>query len=203
MTLADNVHQLVNEHLKMGPDGKPRMVPSLLSELREAVMPGHAGSAGGSDGGPPIPINPNAVDLLAKMKKGAKDDYWEMLACNWPGELDGLLIVIAQTAPTHEWQVYFEHVTMDWIDEITKMLWPVKPRRKLFGKTCPACSQSLHGEERAVCLSLGCWDDNGELAKIGDWHISCEACDAAWSGDEVSWLLRAFDTPEPKVALPS
>lgn len=203
MTLADNVHQLVNEHLKMGPDGKAHMVPSLLSELREAVTPGHAGSAGGSEGGPPIPINPNAVDLLAKMRKGAKDDYWEMLAVNWPGTLDGLLIVIAQTVPTPEWRVYFEHVTLDWIDEITKMLWPVKPRRKLFGKTCPSCNQALHGDDRAVCLSLGCWDDNGELTKIGDWDIQCAACEATWAGEEVTWLLRAIDMPEPKLALPS
>ena len=203
MSLSDNVHQLVNEHLKMGPDGKPHMVPSLLSELRAAVTPGHAGSAGGSDGGPPIPINPNAVDLIAKMTKGAKEDYWEMLAINWPGTLDGLLIVIAQTVPTPQWEAYFEHVTLDWIDEITAMLWPVKPRRKLFGKTCPACSQALHGDDRQVCLSLGCWDEAGELAKIGDWNISCASCEASWSGDEVSWLLKAIDMPEPEMALPS
>lgn len=202
MSLSDNVHQLVSQHMKMGPDGKAHMVPSLLSELREAVTPGHAGSAGGSEGGPPIPINPNAVDLLAKIERGAKEDYWEMIAAAWPGTLDGLLAAIA-TQAAGEWEAYFDHVTQGWLDEITTMLWPVKPRRKLFGKTCPSCSQALHGDDRAVCLSLGCWDEAGELAKIGDWDISCASCEASWAGDEVAWLLRALDTPEPKMALPS
>jgi len=203
MSLRDNVHQLVNEHMKMGPDGKAHMVPALLDELREAVTPGHAGQAGGSDGGPPIPINPNAVDLLAKIENGAKGDYWEMLGVAWPGTLVDLLLQLPSGAPNAEWEAYLEHVLLDWIDEIVALLWPVKPRRKLFGKTCPACGLSLHGDERAVCLTLGCWDSTGELARIGEWDIRCEGCEAAWSGDQVAWLLRALDTPKPEMALVS
>lgn len=200
MSLSDNIHQLVNEHLKLGPTGKPHMIPSLLTELREAVTPGNSGAAGGASG-PPIPINAEAVDLLAKIEADLKADYWEMLAVAWPGKLDGLLSAIGHQA-TGEWEAYFEHVTLDWVDKITTFLWPIKPRRKLFGKTCPACGLALHGEERAVCLTLGCWDSTGELAKIGAWNISCEGCGAHWAGDEVTWLLRALDTPEPELALP-
>ncbi len=202
MTLRDNVHRLVNEHLKLGPTGKPHMVSALLAELRDAVTPGNSGAGDGA-GGLPIPINPDAVEMLARVERELKSEYWEMLAIVWPASLEELLLQLPSGAPDAAWEAYLDHVTLDWVDKITTFLWPVKPRRKLFGKTCPSCSQAVHGEDRAVCLTLGCWDTEGELAKIGDWNIRCEACEAAWSGNEVAWLLRAFDTPEPKVALPS
>lgn len=206
MTLADNVHQLSREHLKTGPDGKPHKVPALLDELRDAVTPGHAGSAGGSDGGPPIPINPNALDLIAEIESEARRDYFEITGAYWPAAPDGLMSYWPATTYrllghlgtadlTPEWITYLDHVTLDWIDRITAMLWPVKPRRKLVGKVCPSCGWATYGEERKTCLSLGCWDDMGGMRAIGTWDIACASCEAEWVGDQVTFLLRALDTP--------
>jgi hypothetical protein len=195
MGLRDNVFQLCSSHLKTGPDNKPHKVPALLDELRAAVTPGHAGSAGGSVGGPPIPINPNALDLLAEIESEARRDYYEITDTGWQSTLEELLQALALLDLSAEWNNYMTHTTSDWIDKITAMLWPVKPRRKLTGKVCPSCEQATYGEERKVCLSLGCWDSEGGMKKIGDWDIECASCEAGWSGDQVSWLLRALDTP--------
>ena len=194
MSLADQVHQLAREHLKTGPDGKAHKVPALLDELRNAVTPGNSMSGGGASG-PPIPINAEALDLLREIEAAAKADYYEMTGVQWIKSIGELLPWVASLDLTPEWRAYLEHVTSDWIDQISAMLWPVKPRRKLTGKTCPSCGLAMHGEERKVALSLGCWDEDGNLAKIGDWDIACAGCGAEWSGDQVSWLLRALDTP--------
>jgi hypothetical protein len=198
MSLRDNVFQLVSEHLKTGPDNKPHKVPALLDELRAAVTPGHAGSAGGSSG-PPIPINPNALDLLAEIETDARVDYLEMAGEPWPGALDGLLMHIGGMDLEPEWLAYLERVSLEWIDKITAMLWPVKPRRKLVGKVCPSCGWATYGEERKTCLSLGCWDDEGNMRAIGTWDIECASCEAGWAGDQVTFLLRALDTKDKEI----
>ena len=198
MSLRDNVFQLTSEHLKMDRDGKPYKVPALLDELRAAVTPGNSMSGGGASGAP-SPINVSALDLLAEIEGGARSDYLEMAGVAWTGTLERLLPWIANLDLTPEWDNYLTHVTSDWLDKINAMLWPVKPRRKLTGMKCPSCSESTYGEERKVCLSLGCWDDDGNLAKIGTWNIECGGCEAGWSGDRVTWLLRAFDTQEPEL----
>ena len=196
MSLNDSVHQLCREHLRTGPDGKAHKVPALLDELRAAVTPGHAGSAGGSDGGPPIPINPNALDLLAEIESDARTDYTEMTGYSWPGSLEGLLQVMAAMDEMEpEWSAYLERVMLEHIDAITAMLWPVKPRRKLVGKVCPSCGHATYSEERKTCLSLGCWDDAGAMKKIGEWDIECASCEAGWTGEQMIFLLRALDTP--------
>lgn len=199
MSLSDHIHQLTRAHLRTGPNGKAYQVPALLDELREAVTPGHAGSAGGGDSGPPIPINPNALDLIGAIEREAREDCLEALGLAWNGPLEALLQNYPSENLSAEWSAYLEHVTLDWIDKINALLWPIKPRRKLHGKTCPACGLASYGNDRAVCLSLGCWDDRGEMAKIGDWEIACASCNAAWSGDQVSWLMRALDTPLPEL----
>ena len=195
MSLSDSIHQLTSEHLKTAPDGKAHKVPALLDELRAAVTPGHAGSAGGSDGGPPIPINPNALDLLAKIEGEARVDYYEITDESWNGALEELLQRFAAMDLDLKWGAYLERVMLEHIDAITAMLWPVKPRRKLVGKVCPSCGYATYGEERKTCLSLGCWDDAGGMKKIGEWDIECASCEAGWTGEQMTFLLRALDTP--------
>jgi hypothetical protein len=195
VTLKDSIHQLCSEHLRTGPDNRPHKVPALLDELRSAVKPGNSMSGGGASGAP-SPINVSALDLLAEIEAGARSDYLEMCGVAWTGTLERLLPWIAGLDITAEWDSYLSHALSDYIDKINALLWPVKPRRKLTGKRCPACGYSMYGEERKTCLSLGCWDDEGGMKKIGDWDIECASCEAAWSGDQVSWLLRALDTPE-------
>lgn len=195
MTLRDSVHQLTSEHLRTGPDGKAHKVPALLDELRAAVTPGRAGSAGGSDGGPPIPINPNALDLLAEIEGEARRDYYEITGEPWNSTLEELLQRFGAMDLAPEWGAYLERVMLEHIDAITAMLWPVKPRRKLVGKVCPSCGWSTYGEERKTCLSLGCWDGEGGVLPPGQWDIECGSCEAAWAGDQITWLLTALDTP--------
>lgn len=198
MGLQDNVHQLSREHLRTAPDGKAHKVPALLDELRKAVTPGRNSSAGGASG-PPIPIDPDALDLLREIETAARSDYYEMTGVHWTKTVDTLLPWIAGLDLTAEWDNYLRHVTQDWIDRITAMLWPVKPRRKLVGKVCPSCGWATYGEERKTCLSLGCWDDVGAMRAIGTWDIACASCEAEWVGDQVSWLLRALDTPSEEL----
>jgi len=90
MSLNDHIHQLSRDHLKTAPDGSLRHAPALLAELRNAVTPGNSGSAGGQSG-PPIPINPEAVDMLTRYTSDAKADYTEMTGESWPGTLEALL----------------------------------------------------------------------------------------------------------------
>jgi hypothetical protein len=195
MSLADHVHQLCREHLKTGPDGKAYKVPALLDELRNAVTPGRNSSGGGASG-PPIPIDPDALDLLNEIEATAKADYREMTGTQWTKDLDRLLPWVTGLDLTPEWSNYLERVSLEWIDRITALLWPVKPRRKLVGKVCPSCGWATYGEERKTCLSLGCWDADGNMRAIGTWDIECASCEASWAGEQVTWLLRALDTPE-------
>lgn len=199
MSLRDSVHQLCSEHMKTGPDGKAHKVPALLAELRAAVTPGRNSSGGGAEG-PPIPIDPDAMDLLAEIETEAKKDYLDMTGVRWVKSLEALLPWMASLDLTPEWSAYLERVTLEWVDKITAYLWPVKPRRKLVGKVCPSCGWATYGDERKTCLSLGCWDDEGGMRPIGTWDVECGSCEAHWSGDQVSWLLRALDTPSEDVA---
>jgi len=198
LSLNDSVHQLTRPHLTQARDGSLREMPPLLAELRLAVTPGQNGYGGGASG-PPIPIDPAALDLIRAIESEARRDYAEAIGNAWHGTLEALLQAYPAAPISAEWEAYLARVTLGWVDQITAYLWPVKPRRKLTGKTCPACGLALHGDERAVCLSLGCWDDDGNLAKIGAWDIECGSCGAEWSGDQVSWLLRALDTPKDDV----
>ena len=153
MSLADQIHQLAREHLRTGPDGKAHKVPALLHELRNAVTPGRNSSGGGASG-PSIPIDPDAMDLLAKIESEAKQDYQDMTGVRWAKDVDTLLPWIAGLDLSPEWYAYYERVTLEWLDAINALLWPVKPRRKLTGKACPSCGQSMYGEDRKVALSL-------------------------------------------------
>jgi len=198
MGLTDNIHQLSREHMRTGPDGKAHMVPALLEELRNAVTPGNSMSGGGASGAP-SPINVSALDLLGEIETAAKTDYYEMTGIRWTKSLERLLPWIAGLDLTAEWDNYLSHVTQDWVDKINALLWPVKPRRKLVGKVCPSCGWATYGEERKTCLSLGCWDSEGAMKKIGDWDIECASCEAGWTGEQMIFLLRALDTHEAEV----
>lgn len=198
MTLRDSVHQLTSDHLKTGPDGKAHKVPALLEELRNAVTPGNSMSGGGASG-PPIPINADALDLLREIETSAKTDYYEMTGVAWTKDVIALLPWMVSLDLKPEWSAYLERVTLEWIDRINALLWPVKPRRKLVGKVCPSCGWATYGEERKTCLSLGCWDTEGAMKKVGDWDIECASCEAGWTGEQMIFLLRALDTHEEEV----
>lgn len=195
MSLKDNAHQLVREHLKMDRDGKAHKVPALLEELRRAVTPGRNSSGGGASG-PPIPIDPDALDLLGEIEGEARRNHYEITDAGWQSTLEELLQAFAGMDLSPEWDAYLTHVTLGWIDRINAMLWPSKPRRKLVGKVCPSCGWATYGEDRKTCLSLGCWDSEGGVLPPGEWDIECASCEAGWVGDQITWLIRALDTPD-------
>lgn len=198
MSLTDNIHQLCRPHLATAPDGSLRHAPALLGELRAAVTPGRNSSGGGGAEGAPIPIDPTVLDMLGDMEKEARKDYAEAVGHVWNGELEALLQSYPDSRISLEWETYLARVTLGWIDAITAYLWPVKPRRKLVGKVCPSCGQSVYGEERKTALSLGCWDSEGGIKKPGEWDVECAGCEAYWPGDKIGWLIVALDTNETK-----
>lgn len=200
MSLSGNVHQLTRPHLKTGPGGKQYMIPALLDELRGAVTPGDNGSSGGKTG-PPIPISIGAIELQIRIENEVRVDYNEMMGASWRGDLTGLLQHIATIDLAEEWRAYLERVTLEYVDRITAFIWPTKPRRKLTGIECPACMQTKYGEHNKVCLSVGCWDENGAMLLIGDWTIQCDGCDASWAGPQVSGMLARFNTPQTRKEL--
>ena len=195
MTLTDNVHVLTRAHLT-NHEGTLRHAPALLAELRAAVTPGRNSSGGGGAEGAPIPIDPTVLDMLGEIEREARRDYTEATGNVWQGELEALLQSYPDSRISIEWEAYLARVTLGWIDTITAYLWPVKPRRKLVGKTCPSCGFATYGEERKTTLSLGCWDSDGNMRKIGDWDVECAGCEAGWAGDKVAWLLAALDAKE-------
>lgn len=198
--LRDNIHVLTRPHLT-NPDGTLRHAPALLAELRAAVTPGRNSSGGGGGGeGAPSPINLGALDLIGEIETEARKDYAEATGTVWHGELEALLQSYPDAQISAEWEAYLARVTLGWIDQITAQLWPVKPRRKLVGKVCPSCGFAVHGEERKTCLTLGCWDSEGNMKKTGDWDIECGGCGAEWAGERVAWLLRATGTNEEDAA---
>jgi hypothetical protein len=155
--------------------------------------------SGGGASGAPSPINVSALDLLGEIEAAAKSDYYEMTGVRWTKSVERLLSWIAGLDLTPEWDSYLSHVTLDWVDKINALLWPVKPRRKLVGKVCPSCGWATYGEERKTCLSLGCWDDEGGVLPPGQWDIECASCEAGWAGDQIAWLITALDAPSENV----
>jgi hypothetical protein len=194
--LQDSVHRLTREHLATDKNGILRVTPALLAELRLALTPGRNSSGNGGSEGAPIPIDPTALDMLRDIEEEARKDYAEATGSAWHGELEALLQSYPHAQITAEWETYLARVVLGWVDTITAYLWPVKPRRKLVGKVCPSCGSATYGEERKTCLSLGCWDSEGGMKKIGDWDIECASCEAGWSGEQVGWLLTALDAKE-------
>lgn len=192
MSLRDNVHQLCRPHLKTGPDNKPHKVPALLEDLRRAVTPGNSMSGGGASGAP-SPINVTALDLLCEIESESRKDYFEMTDAPWQSTLEELLQHVATLDLTAEWDAYLARVTLEYVDKIDALLWPIKPRRKLVGIDCPSCGFATYGEDRKTCLSLGCWDAEGGARKIGDWDIECASCEAGWSGEQIGFLLKSLD----------
>lgn len=193
MTLRDSIHRLNSEHLTLV-DGRAVKAPALLDELDRAVG-GDLGAAGGSvsSAGVKIPIDADALDLRARIHAEILDIHHEMIGQPFkahPRRLLGLWANGGATIP--EWETYIERMSLEWIDRIETKLGMKAKARKLTGTPCPACGQSVHGDERSVCMSLACYDDRGALLKHSAWTATCAACGATWAGDEMTWLVKAL-----------
>lgn len=192
MSLRANIQELTETHLKMGPAGKPVQAPSLLSELRAAVRSDIAASTQGGSGGRGLLIDAAAMDALRDIDQEARTDYAEMNGEWFAGVLEDLLSTYAKVEPPAEWLAYIERVTLEWIDRITETLGRKAPVRKLDGIDCPACGQSVFGEERTTCLIVHCYDESGDMLKAWEWTVECRACEASWPNDKVANLLLSL-----------
>lgn len=141
---------------------------SLLGQLREAT-----GSNGGRPNGPrkttPMPIDPDAVDLLAAITTTAADLYssaWH--ADTNPATADGdnieqhLAATVAMVCRRTNGQhlLYLHRTLADWVRTIDTMLDP--PRRFHLAAPCPAC------DARMV------WQDDprtGERVQVPALHV--------------------------------
>lgn len=188
---AVHVHQLVSIHLSGGVPQLP-----LLTRLRQATTPGSDGGKSGNDGGAPIPINPNAVDLFCKIETQARREWLHLRGFVYVGKLEHLLWDMV--SPPYEelpedWDEYLHMKASEWIDDIMGLLHPAKPRRKLH-RPCPACGVKYYGTDREPALTVNCWDEREDLMHPSKWDAACGACGAEWHGDDVQWLARALVT---------
>ena len=178
----------------MTADKKPIQRDALFVELDAAVKPGNDGGNGGKSG-PPIPINPSAIDLMVAIKRDAHADHYEMRGFRFKGTVTELLdsyLVPVFADLNDEWTEYLEHVTMDWVDRIDALVRPRKPRRKL-AVPCPHCGETFHGDEREVCLTANCWGADETMLPQHQWDVRCGLCGNEWVGhDAMVWFLKAM-----------
>lgn len=198
MSLRDNIHQLVNEHMTRADDGSFIKAPPLLAELKAAVTSDFAVGRGGSGGGGMI-INSKADELERKIKQEALTNHFEMTGNEYRGTLVELLQAWSIAAAT-EWQPYLEGIAQEWIDGIRSLLVAKRPPWRP-SIPCPSCGQRFYGPEREPCLAVHYWDDETEaIAPPHQWTANCDGCKAEWNGDELKWLQAASNTPRADVA---
>lgn len=193
MTLADNIHRLVSEHMTKTDAGEFIKAPPLLAQLRAAVTSDFAVGRGGS-GGAGMMLNSKADKLEKQIREDMLFEHFEMAGTEYRGSLVALL----KTWPLinlDDYQDYLEHVTLDWIDSIQGLLEAKRPpwRPSL---PCPSCGQRFYGPEREPCLAVHYWDDEAEkVAHPSLWIAKCDGCSAEWNGDDLKWLRAVSDTP--------
>lgn len=194
MTLADNIHRLVSEHMTMSDTGEFVKAAPLLAQLR-AASGSSLGAQGGGSGGAGMVVSSAAVKLENEIREAALFEHFEMAGTEYRGSLVAML----KTWPLinlDEWQDYLEHVTLDWLDSIRSVLESKRPPWRP-SMPCPACSQRFYGPEREPCLAVHYWDDEAEgIAPPALWIAKCDGCGAEWNGDNLKWLRAAGDTPK-------
>jgi hypothetical protein len=190
VTLADNVHRLTREHLTIT-GARTAYVPALLDQLTAAVTEQtRAGSPAGG-GGTALPIGEGALSLLQDIDRQARHRHRQLEP--WAvGTLQEIVQAWATMELEPEQSKRLENLTGYWCEQITAIVNPTKPPRKIH-LPCPACGQLYGGEENTVGLHLHCWDDDGALANPGDWRAECVHCGAGWDARELQWLAHALN----------
>ena len=183
MTLNDNIRRLTETHVAEY-HGKSGTVPALLRQLEDAVTDSLGAASGG--GGDSLPFSEEASDLLGSITSEARE-YCREHGIVPATAVDAVRAIAAMPDPDG----YYEHATLDWCELIEALLAPVKPRRKLEGIPCPACTQH-RTDERKAALTAGIWAPDEKFLPIGDWEVACGACGALWRGMEIGWLLVAL-----------
>lgn len=194
MSLSDNIHQLTNQHMSQADDGSFVLVTALLDQLRIACTTDFSvGRGGGSGAG--LMVNSAAVKLENKIKEDALFDHFEMVGSEYQGALKELLFTWSSITDD-EWQVYLEHETMEWVDQIRAVLTSKRPpwRPTL---NCPSCGLRFHGPDREPNLWVDYWNhDEEKMNHPSLWTAGCDGCGAEWNGDKLGWLRAATLTDQ-------
>ena len=188
MSLTANIHTLTRPHLTLDPNGKPHQTPAMLDELKAAATETRAGAPG--NGGRSTPISTDAIALMQDIEFQARDEQYQRT-----GTDVGTLVGIIQSWATEEdaeMIAYLEHVTLDWLDQITALISPVKPPWRP-AVPCPACGVIYDQEGNGPGMRVHCWDDEGAIKAPGDWTAECIHCAAAWTPENMAWLARVLE----------
>lgn len=189
MSLRSLAQELTEPHMKMI-GGRIGKVPSLLSELREAVS-GTTHEGGGSGSKLRILVNADAIDLLRAIKDEAQSSYYDRFGIEAPS-LEQCITSVGNTPHPDDWEKYFTDQYKSFKARIEATLRPKKLRR-LDGTECPSCGASIYGEQRQTCLYVDCWSDDKSLRPVHEWSVECRACNATWSGvAQMKWVLVAL-----------
>lgn len=200
MSLKDNLHQLLNEHMTMAADGSFIKAPPLLAELRAACASTHGNHGGGTGQGIGMSINAKAIEVETKIREDALAEQFEMTGNEYRGNIVALLQAW-EIAASSEWQPYLERVTLEWVDDIKSA---IVQRRPPWRPTlnCPSCNQRFHGPEREPNLWVEYWNHDEETMNHPSlWTAGCEGCGAEWAGDQLAWLRAATDTRAVELAV--
>lgn len=190
MSLRVLAQELTEPHLK-SIGGRIGKVPSLLSELRDAVSGSSSGDGGGSSSKVGILVNASALDLLNTIDSDVRNSYADRYGQVSP-TLETCIETIGQGEHDSEWEQWFTDKFTNYRKQIETLLRPKKLRR-LDGVQCPSCGQATHGEERSTCLFLDCYiNEDKELKHITEWELTCQACNATWAHSDMKWLLVAL-----------
>lgn len=186
-TLTQNIHELTRPHLPAGATLDTEPVPALLEQLDAAVTAEtRAGSAGSNE--PAIPLGTGSLALKQDIDWRARDEHYRLT-----GSDTGTLAAIIQawaTITDHEWVVFLEHVTQDWIDQIRQILTPTKPPYRP-AVPCPSCGVLYNSNGEGPGLRVHCWAEDENPLPLGEWTAECVHCGAGWQDAEAMGWLRA------------
>lgn len=193
MSLTQNITMLTRPHPHTRPDGRIVTRAAFLDQLANAQMSQRRGGAGTNE--TRIPINTAAIELWKALDTEARQLTLDRY--NHARGPIGALIQRWDDEGEPTWRAHFEHVTQDMIDRIEAMFDP-PPKRRALHQPCPACGETWalsDDGDRAPCLTAGTHRNDGTMRPPGECDASCDACGAAWEGEELAWLLKALLPP--------
>lgn len=183
MTLRSNVSMLIRPHLSYDASGKLGTAQALLTQLTS-----EAGSSGSSAGNErPIPGSIKAMSLFVQLEWDARNEQYMRTG----DDSGGLWQIVSswENLNDPEFAPHLEHVTADWIAEISNTINPPRSRRPLR-QPCASCGQRWTYDrdgKRAEAVTAWVWDDLGEkVATVEKWDVQCSVCGAEWRGKEVA-----------------
>lgn len=186
MSLAGNIHQLTENYLTMA-SGKAVKMPSLLEQLDIAMTDKNGRTGGG--GGVALPISDAAVSLRQDIEWQVRNEQYQRTGSDVGAIVDILKSWVHEA--DEQMAYYLEHITLDWCDQITAMVNPVKPPWRP-AIPCPACGVLYDRNGNGPGMRVHCWGDDEDLLHPGEWTAECIHCGAKWEGENMPWLSHAI-----------